>query len=557
MDQLIPCWEFAEKNGLEFFAQFGVPKEPRSPDVFQWKEENFARIKEDVAQMIGKIIIKTADLKAFNNSFGMVSDKINLLTKIYYWSHLVDFQKTGKGFSYNCEAAYKFAMFDPYGNMFFCPLLKENVVGNLRKENFDNLWVSEKANKIRDFIRSSKCSCWLVCTVFPIVGAALALYGDKAASDLLDNKAKSDVSVKVNAVRGLKNRVVIAHNRIPNVALNNEEFNDKKIILNSKPQGITIGANYKCNASCLFCLGGEYKPFSLKLYKNYFEARLNGMIREADYISFCGMGEVLLVPDVKNFLEYINTTLPDKNKILTTNGMALKRGLVEMVTESKYSIQISMHASNAKLHEHITGLKGGFDDIVEHIRYIVARKTSKDAPYITLVFLANTMNIEDLPNFIELASFLGVDCVQCNYLTVFKPAHLKLSCFFMQQVTNEMFDKAERLAEELNIVLKLPPKFSAGSYFKTRCSDPWKNIYIDTEGAVLPCCYSREHFGELSNNDILSIWNNPKYQQIRAGLASENPVSMCKFCLNSKHANVNILDSHVSFRPDVQKLVLN
>ena len=73
-----------------------------------------------------------------------------------------------------------------------------------------------------------------------------------------------------------------------------------------------------------------------------------------------------------------------------------------------------------------------------------------------------------------------------------------------------------------------------------------------------------EPFSELDSfttkeliEDILSIWNNPKYQQIRADLASENAVKMCKFCLNSNPANVNLLNSHVSFRPDVQKLVLN
>ena len=543
-DQLIPCWEFADSHGLDFFAQFGVPKQPRSPETFQWKEGDFISIKNDIARIIQREISKTSDLERFSNSFEKTSDKINLLTKIYYWSHLVDFQKTGKRFAYNCDAAFKFAMFDPYGNMFFCPLLKEKAIGNIREENFDDLWVSDKANKIRDFIKGSKCSCWLVCTVFPIVGESLALHGDKAAMDLFrDNKVRS--------------RIDVISNNISNVELNNAEFKDKRIALQSLPQGITIGANYKCNASCVFCLEGEYKPFSLNLYRNYFEARLNEMIKKTDYISFCGMGEVLLVPGVKNFLEHINTTLPDKNKIFTTNGIALKEGLADIFTASKYSIQISMHASNAKLHEHITGLKGGFDKIVEHIRYIAARRTSKEAPCITLVFLANTMNIEDLPNFIELASFLGVDCVQCNYMTIFKQAHLKLSCFFMQQITNEMFDKAERLAKELNITLRLPPRFAADSYFKTRCSDPWKSIYVDTEGAVLPCCYSGEHFGELRNSDILSIWNNPKYQQIRTDLASENAVKMCKFCLNSNPANVNLLNSHVSFRPDVQKLVLN
>ena len=90
------------------------------------------------------MINKNSGLESFYNSLTTVKDKINLITKIYYWSHLVDFQKTGKGFLYNCNAADKFAMFDPYGNLFFCPLLKEktevdNKVRQIKvlKDDFD------------------------------------------------------------------------------------------------------------------------------------------------------------------------------------------------------------------------------------------------------------------------------------------------------------------------------------------------------------------------------------------------------------------------------------
>jgi len=119
-------------------------------------------------------------------------------------------------------------------------------------------------------------------------------------------------------------------------------------------------------------------------------------------------------------------TLTNQNKILTTNGLVLKNSLSDRIMESNYSIQISLHASNPSLHSHLTGIKDGFNIIVEQIRRIVSKRKNKKSPYIVLVFLINTLNIEDLPSFVELASSLGVDCVQCNYLTVFKEAHLKL-----------------------------------------------------------------------------------------------------------------------------------
>lgn len=74
---------------------------------------------------------------------------------------------------------------------------------------------------------------------------------------------------------------------------------------------------------------------------------------------------------------------------------------------------------------------------------------------------------------------------------------------------------------------------------------------------MLPCCYSGEHYGEIEKEDILSIWNNNKFKQLRADLALENSLKMCKYCLNNKRENVNHLNAHVSFRPEAQKIILN
>ncbi|MBU0694322.1 MAG: glycosyltransferase [Candidatus Omnitrophica bacterium] len=569
IDQLVPCWEFAEHHNLDFFAQFGVPKSARLKEVFHWQEEEFLHIKEYVAQIIRKMITKGSDLGSFYGSLGQVEDKINLLTKIYYWSHLVDFQQSQKRVFPQCNAASKFAMVDPYGSMFFCPLLKEKGIGNIREGNVDDLWRGKPAEKARSFIDSGKCSCWLVCTVFPIVGEALALHGDKTAANLAGEGEPSIISIERATDKDKKRIITIdeyrdkylvtpqeCNSRMFNSQLNDEEFRARKSILQSTPGGVTIGTNYRCNANCIFCPGGEYKPFNLKLYQDYFEPKLGKVLNQAEYVSFCGMGELLLVPGVEDFLEYINDKLGDKNKILTTNGLALRGGVLREITKSEYSIQISLHASNSKLHEQITGIKGGFEKIIEQIRYLVAQRKSSQSPHISLVFLVNTLNIEDLPDFVKLAASLGVDSVCCNYLTIFNPAQVKLSCFFKQEVTNEIFDKAKKLAKKLNVSLTLPIYFSQKDYPKGVCADPWKNIYIDTEGAVLPCCYSGEHYGELGEDDVISIWDNKKYQQIRGDLASENTREMCRNCVNNNPANVNSLSAHVSFRPQVQKAIL-
>ena len=557
-DQLVPSWEFARDNGLDFFAQFVVPKKARSVDVFAWDGIDFCQIENDIALIIKEIIERTQSLKSFYDSLNVLSDKISLITKIYYWSRLVNFQKTSRGFMGKCDAGYKFAMFDPYGNMFFCPLQKDKIAGNVRNKDFDTLWVSGEARDIRRNIEMNNCSCWLVCTIFPAVGRALTLYGDRSAVALRQDSKPEAIKIRPHAEIG---NITISppesDNLKPNSELNNLEFENKKCILGSTPQGITLGTNSECNAKCVFCLEGKYRSFSLDLYRNYFEPRLEYMLNRADYLSFCGMGEVLLIPEIENFLEYLNKKYSSKNKILTTNGLALNnKNIAQRILRNKYSLQISLHASSSALHEHITGIKGGFEEITRNIKELAAKRKDKQSPYITLVFVINTLNIEDLPAFVELAAALGVDCIQCNYLTIFKESHLKLSCFFKQELTNKMFELAEQKAGELNVILNLPPKFSARRYPGSKCGDPWKHLYIDTEGAVLPCCYSGEHYGEIKKEDISSIWNNNKFKRLRTDLASESPLQMCKYCVNAKQENVNYLSAHVSFRPEVQKIIL-
>lgn len=38
---------------------------------------------------------------------------------------------------------------------------------------FDTLWISNGANKIRQFINGGHCHCWLNCTIYPNAGEAI------------------------------------------------------------------------------------------------------------------------------------------------------------------------------------------------------------------------------------------------------------------------------------------------------------------------------------------------------------------------------------------------
>jgi MoaA/NifB/PqqE/SkfB family radical SAM enzyme len=368
--------------------------------------------------------------------------------------------------------------------------------------------------------------------------------------------------IKENIIDGVIKKVsetVTADSvREKNYLLNDFEYSMGKIHLESTPEGVGIGAHYSCNAKCVFCLGGEPKIFSLQRYKDYFEPKLGPIIAKARYVNFCGFGELLLMPDIKQFLDYVNERIPLINKIYTTNGTPLLNNeVLTLLTKSKTVVEISLHSSNKQLHKLLTRINT-FDQIVAGIRQLVSMRKHKECPAVVLIFLVNTLNIENLPDFVKFAADLGIDEVICNYMTIYHSAHLKLSCYFKQEITNASFEKAEELSHKLKIPLKLPPRFGLSSQTDKRhiCSDPWKYFYVENETSVLPCCYAGSHFGYLEKVNFQTIWNGADYKNLRNSLLQGPTHGWCKYCFKYHNKNINDIRSHINFRPGAREKIL-
>jgi GT2 family glycosyltransferase/MoaA/NifB/PqqE/SkfB family radical SAM enzyme len=168
--QLIPAKEFADSEGTHFYAQFVVPKEARGE--FVWTPQNLNFAEKEIKRVIRDIVNK-ADKQTLLNAIDKVKEK-NVIPDLYYWSHLLSYQTSPQRFFKKCVSGGKFAMFNPYGDLFFCPTHKNISIGNIKEENFDDLWMSQKAEHMRNFIKEGNCHCWLVCIVFPVLEKALS-----------------------------------------------------------------------------------------------------------------------------------------------------------------------------------------------------------------------------------------------------------------------------------------------------------------------------------------------------------------------------------------------
>ena len=67
-----------------------------------------------------------------------------------------------------CDMAFDTFFIDPYGDVMPCNGTKEKeVMGNLNKQTWEELWNSEQADKVRNKVRHCDRQCWMIGSVSP------------------------------------------------------------------------------------------------------------------------------------------------------------------------------------------------------------------------------------------------------------------------------------------------------------------------------------------------------------------------------------------------------
>jgi wyosine [tRNA(Phe)-imidazoG37] synthetase (radical SAM superfamily) len=348
---------------------------------------------------------------------------------------------------------------------------------------------------------------------------------------------------------GRKERLVLLKSdQRDNLELNDIEFEEKKTMLRSSPKTFFLQLSGPCNSSCVFCSRGrDYEIFDLETYRRRFEEKISFYLHKAEKIVFTGSGEFLLLEESKKILDYFDNNFPHVDKMFSTNGLGLTPDISEKIarSQSRYTIHVSMHASNSRLHQTLTRTDT-FHKVLGQLQYLLGLRRETGNPEIYFIFVATTLNIEDLPKFIKLASTLGVSKVICYYNYIYVPAQKYLSCFFKKDLTNRMFDEAANTARQLNISLELPPRFDQDAYpvFNV-CREPWSQIMFNINGHVLPCDASEDCKEDLGRTKWFSaIWNSDYYINLRKSLIKgEN--SCFKHCFRANPKAVNDFLSHV------------
>lgn len=167
-DQMVPAYEWCEKNGYHISFQVLVQKKETrefawSPAHLEAVENQLDLLVEALAKRCGGGVTTGYELMAHE---GLLS----LMLSIHYIGTYI---RQRRRFFPVCPCGEKYAMVSPDGNVYFCPVHKDMIAGNLRTASFDDIWRSQKAQDIRAFFNRKQCHCWLTCTNGYMLGKAI------------------------------------------------------------------------------------------------------------------------------------------------------------------------------------------------------------------------------------------------------------------------------------------------------------------------------------------------------------------------------------------------
>jgi len=335
---------------------------------------------------------------------------------------------------------------------------------------------------------------------------------------------------------------LVEQNRI----LNHQEYEQKKIVLESYPTSIFVQIDAPCNQDCLFCSRPEsYQYFNLDNFKNKYEEKLLPVLNRVERINITGSGELLSLPEAKRNLDYFNQFIYAE-KMFATNGSTLTPKMTDHIIASnnRYLIHISMHSCDPITHKIMTKSKT-YGPVMQNVDYIMKAKKQTDKIRVNFIFVATTENIGKLPEYVEFASQKGADNVVVYYNFVYRLDQKYLSTYFAKEKTNDMIDKARELGKQLNVNVQLPQKYNQKEYpSESMCREAWTQLMINPSGDIITCDAAgdkRETI--LDKQTFMDVWNGKYFVDIRTKLLQGNK-ACSNFCIRANQASLNNFTSH-------------
>ncbi|MDP8257671.1 MAG: radical SAM protein [Candidatus Alcyoniella australis] len=324
------------------------------------------------------------------------------------------------------------------------------------------------------------------------------------------------------------------------------------------PERIQFEVTSECNLRCIMCpitsesdrgRSGESLRYSLEAC-----LELRELFEAASTVELTGFGEIFTHPQIIEILRFLKSCRLDVHG--SSNAIALKPEMSRIIVAEKLMdvLCFSIDAASAPTYRRIR--RGAtWKELHRNLGALREAKQELSAklPLIYFSFVAMRRNIEELPDFVRMASDYGackviVQHVVENRLTVGQ------SLINFPDLANRCREQAAQVADELRIELDMrnlnpvetgeanpvklgklwtPQNFKEANQLIKNCEFPWKHIFLKSNQDVQICAILWEQMvmGNLRETSIDNIWNGKKYRELRDQMACTDSPEACVFCL--------------------------
>jgi len=333
---------------------------------------------------------------------------------------------------------------------------------------------------------------------------------------------------------------------IDNKAQNDLELAQERAVLDSKPQRLVFETTNRCNLRCAMC-GQSHRDFVGRDLQPDIFAGTEPFWDTAHDASLFGWGEPLMN---KHLGDYFDLLAPRGPRIFVlTNAMLLNDAMIERFLAGGLSyLNFSVDGARAETYNRIR--KGAkFETVIANIAKVVAakRRLGVSHPYMRMVFVGMRSNVEEFPDFVDLAASLGMDEAKMVHMIAYGREMVPEILFDHKELTNAVLDEAERRAKAHGIRLTIPDRFDLSGQaalepeaaLHKKCPRPWEELFVQSDGKVRLCMLSKDIMGDLNVEGVEAIWNNEKFQRVRSTINTPRAMSTCAKCPQYKEMNVN------------------
>jgi len=266
------------------------------------------------------------------------------------------------------------------------------------------------------------------------------------------------------------------------------------------------------------------KPLNKNMTLEEFRQIVDQFVEPEDVV-LCGVGEPLLNKDIVEMVQYIT----DKGWIanIINNGTLMTEEKAHQLIDAGIKrVTFSIHGGTPETHHIIrrgSPKVDSLDRLYSNIRrFIEIRNERKADVYVIANYLAARQTVDEFPQTLQTAKEIGLDEVVALRLINVDGTLDHLAPSREQEKNMVQFRK---VAKELGI------KFSfwegAGM-----CRELWDCVFVMSNGDVCPCdgwLYDKPPMGNLLQESFETMWNGPKYQELRSTFLNHE-LEWCKTC---------------------------